>query len=209
MNDKVVWAGCALLMVQGALIGIAIGCKPEVGEAIFSAIETLGYLGGAATAVIAGIAVNSWRSQFKHTAKYQAMLELRAALTGLTAFPHHLNVIKNAQVSKIRNGGRLSPSWEAARGESDDAWKRAMERYSIAWASAKHFLDPDERIKGSPETLDKRFRTMELQLINHYPEVDGIGNFVLHARTFAKRASSIIGDTGDDIDRLIAKLIKL
>ncbi|MCP9337607.1 hypothetical protein [Stutzerimonas xanthomarina] len=208
--DKVVTAGCGLLLAQGILIGLGLGVDEGVARAVKSGLEMTGYLGGAVTAVIAWRALTGWREQVRHTARYQAMVQLRGALEGLRVFPEHLSIARRCLLAKLRSGGDKNQILEDMKVESDATWRRAMERYSVAWHGSKHFIAKAEDFPGAAGTLYDQFISMDFEHVamysNSLSELDHLP-FAIESRQKIKETRAYLEDLGKQIDELLAEVV--
>ncbi|WAG81385.1 hypothetical protein LMK08_12225 [Metapseudomonas furukawaii] len=150
----VIWWCAAGLFASGIVFSILF----SDGVTATSVAGALSYLGSMATltaAIVAISAVSDWRSQFRHSEKYNCLKALKVAAENLRSYRALVSAMEQRHLYSMMNGG--ADNQEAVRREESarSAWVVALQTYSSAWTNAAVFLSDEElaRVNGSPFNL--------------------------------------------------------
>jgi len=88
--DRVMLLGCLLLVIFGTSFGVALNLESGVNAAVKSTLEIASFLATISASGVAIYALTSWRAEFKHTKKYDALARLKAASDNLRVAPKYL-----------------------------------------------------------------------------------------------------------------------
>lgn len=88
--DRVMLLGCLLLVIFGAAFGVSVNLANGVNAAVKSTLEIASFLATISASGVAIYALTSWRAEFRHTKKYDALARLKAASDSLRVAPKYL-----------------------------------------------------------------------------------------------------------------------
>ena len=135
--DRVMLLGCFLLVIFGASFGVALNLANGMNAAVKSTLEISSFLATISASGVAIYALTSWRAEFKHTKKYDALAKLKAASDSLRVAPKYL---RYSMMQSLTNDG-LNPQ----RSEFvNDAFSSARKSWFFADAELGAAIDECE-----------------------------------------------------------------
>ncbi|MCD5970723.1 hypothetical protein [Pseudomonas quasicaspiana] len=141
--DRVVLAGCFLLVAFGVFLGVCIGASATTVSGIRAAMELLSFAGTAVTGVVAVLALTSWRNQFHHAKRFESLNDLKNSAIRLNSFIEYIDaVVKKMHAIHFNNDS--SPSFRDEEDRAKRKWLDAIDDYGRAWGTASIFLTDTE-----------------------------------------------------------------
>lgn len=141
--DRVIVAGCILLVAFGSLLGFCMGAAESTIKGVRDAMELLGFAATTVTGVVAVVALTSWRNQFQHTKRFESLNDLKNSAIKLNCFIEYIGAV--AHRMRVAHFDGESPQ-ELKDAEDSARWKwlEALDNYGRAWGTAVVFLDDAE-----------------------------------------------------------------
>ncbi|MEN8639560.1 hypothetical protein [Pseudomonas sichuanensis] len=141
--DRVVLAGCILMVAFGALLGFCVGASENTVKGVREAMELLAFAATTVTGVVAVIALTSWRNQFQHTKRFETVNDLKNSAIKLNSYIEYVGAVVHKM--QVFNFDFESP--QELRDAEDSArqrWLEALDDYGRAWGAAAVFLSDAE-----------------------------------------------------------------
>ena len=139
--DRVIVVGCILLVAFGATFGIAINLRSGTGEAVKSALEIGAAISTIIAAVIAVYALSIWKSEFRHSKKFDALARLKTAVDGLGVAPKYMRYSMMHGVHKTRRNVPESEFLNEALKSLRESWNAAESECVAAADECEFFID--------------------------------------------------------------------
>lgn len=141
--DRVVLAGCALLVAFGVLLGFCMGAAEGTVKGVRDAMELLGFGATTVTGVVAVIALTSWRNQFQHTKRFESLNDLKNSAIKLSSFIEYLLAVAE-RMRAAHFDCEAPPELREAEESARRKWLEALDNYGRAWGTAAVFLNEAE-----------------------------------------------------------------
>lgn len=139
--DRVIVLGCVLLVVFGAVFGIAINLQSGSGTAVKSALEIAAAISTIIAAAVAVHALTVWKSEFRHGKKFDSLARLKAAVDGLGVAPKFLRYSMMHGLHRTRRNAPDSAFLNDTLKASREAWSAADRECSAAIDECEFFVD--------------------------------------------------------------------
>lgn len=139
--DRVIVFGCVLLLVFGAVFGIAINLQNGAGTAVKSVLEVAAAISTIFAAAVAVHALTVWKSEFRHGKKFDSLARLKAAVDGLRVAPKFLRYSMMHGLHRARRNAPDSSFLNDTLRASREAWSAADRECSAAIDECEFFVD--------------------------------------------------------------------
>jgi hypothetical protein len=192
--DRVVLAGCLLLVAFGILLGVGMGSAEVAANKVRGAFELLSFAGTAVTAVVAVAALTSWQTQFRHAERYKSVKSLLEASNDIHKMRSYMFKLQEKYLWLLESGGKPNEAIDAKEASHKEEWFAIQDKYTKAWSAAAIFMSESER--NSVPLTGKILRAVSfdlpMQLTFLYANsqgVDGRNNFAWEARNITDNYS--------------------
>ncbi|MBT9268534.1 hypothetical protein KKQ10_27020 [Pseudomonas sp. MG-9] len=143
--DRVVLAGCVLLVAFGVLIGVGLNSTEELSKQVRNAFELLNFTGGIVTAAVAVAALTSWRRQFRHSGKYESLRNFKLSLDGGWAAEKLMDKLLG-QIKMIHMSDQVYDTMKIHENIADHQkdWDAQCRKVELAWKEMSLYFDQSE-----------------------------------------------------------------
>jgi hypothetical protein len=208
--DRVVFAGCLMLVLFGLLLGIGMGSTEVVANKVRGVFELLSFAGTAVTAVVAVVALTSWQSQFRHSERFKSIKELKDAATGLFTFRGYLLALVESGKQFRANGGIANAQLEATQLSAHTKWLESLQLYVKAWSTAVVFFTDEEekQFSGPPRVFIDLSNRRPSEIINadaRFPSPSGDDEFNNYIKEITDHAQRVYAQTVAELEAMIRK----
>ncbi|QPG62120.1 hypothetical protein HFV04_021715 [Pseudomonas sp. BIGb0427] len=172
--DRVVLAGCFMLLAVGLLIGLGVNSSTSGWSSIRDVFELASFAGTAVTAVVATVALTSWQLQFRHSEKWKAVKTFQDTLDGGDAAQALLNTAFNMMAAN------RSVEWDGKRTSFTDdfhlrqkAWHDQCYKANKAWSQITLLYEfPDLATLEIHEDIEADVDRVVAVLLNAFLRMD-------------------------------------
>ncbi|SIR97607.1 hypothetical protein [Pseudomonas putida] len=122
--DKVVTAGCVLLLAVGYLLGAASGLDAKGVSNLKSGLELVSFVATVSACCVAIYSLNIWRKQFRHAKEFEVLSTAHRAVNDLKGYKRYAMTFMHLQFAAKKNLPQtdyyqelfesLSSEWELA-----------------------------------------------------------------------------------------------
>lgn len=141
-NDVFIYMVIAVgLFVAGAVWAPGLSAAKEVKEAL----ECTSYIATVLACAVAISALTSWRAQFRHSEKYNAIKTLTDAALGMQVVRSYLFAMQNNYGQKYASGGVPIEILERSVDAEREVCAQALRVYQKAWITASALLSESEQ----------------------------------------------------------------
>lgn len=208
--DRLVFAGCLLLVLFGVLLGTGMGSTEIAANKVRGVFELLSFAGTAVTAVVAVVALTSWQSQFRHSERFKSIKELKDAATGLYTFRGYLLALVESGKQFRANGGVANAQLEAIQLSARTKWLESLQLYVKAWSTAVVFFtaEEEERFSGPPRVFIDLSNNRPAEIINadeRFPSPSADNEFHKYTKEITDHAQYVYSATVAELEAMIRK----
>lgn len=127
-SDAVVWIGCILIFMAGVVWSpILLSSRDGVSGfgSLKETLECISYVATVAACVAAILALKSWRTQFRHSKKFECLARLKLASDNIQCAGRHVRFFTRNQIRINGLTAGQFPKMEERASEAEQAWVSA------------------------------------------------------------------------------------
>lgn len=208
--DRVVFAGCIMLVCFGVLLGVGMGSTEVAANKVRGVFELLSFAGTAVTAVVAVVALTSWQAQFRHSERFKSIKELKDAATGLFTLRGYLLALIDSGKQFRANGGIANAQLEAIQRSARAKWLESLQLYVKAWSTAVVFFTEEEErnFSGQPRVFIDLSTKLPKEIINAdelFPSPETDHEFDKYTKEITDHVQRVYAQTVSELETMIRK----
>lgn len=161
-----------------------------------NSIEVMSYLATIFACGVAISALNSWRSQFKHSERYAALKSLLESTYELQAIRSYLHSLQTGYLQRHSSGGVASAALDESSEEELEAAKKVHEAFCQRFMLVTAIIHQDEfhDFPGFELSSPSYLYKLGFDFSSLYADADKHG-FLFETRSLIKAQSLIINNT--------------
>ncbi|MEB0076101.1 hypothetical protein QN386_01980 [Pseudomonas sp. CCI3.2] len=205
--DRVVFAGCLLLIVFGILLGVGMGSAEITANQVRGVFELLSFAGSAVTAVVAVFALTSWQAQFRHAERFKSVKTLLEASNDIHKMRCYLFKLQEKFLWLLENDRKQNDLIDAEEASKKEEWFAIQDRYTKAWSAAEIFLS--ERERSNVPLTGKKLRAISFDLPMQLTILYANSQVLVDRNSFAWAAREIADNYGGQASATVAAIERI
>ena len=208
-QDFVIWSGCILLFSAGIVWGMI---PDKTGFFIVANVHDLFDIFGALATVIAAavavVALSNWRSQFRHSARFESLKGLKNAATELHTFRKYLITVQSRCMHLMHSQGVEDKVLKELEETARQTWISALQTYNQAWGTAVVFFTAEEEanFSGPAPVFTQRSLDDPMRIVMAYanaPEFENRHEFIEACRGITEEVRHLYASTVSELEWML------
>lgn len=202
----VMWV-CAIVLFASGVVFALIFASGVTAEAIEHAISYLGSMATLIAALVAVLALNDWRSQFRHERLFDSLANMREAVADLSSYKDW-NRSYRLIVMQEMLGNEPDRELRSNDMANHEQWLSSLQKFKSAYSDVSIYLgSPVAGLSSKHEDIHKRYLGfyLKVQELRHEKKRTEL---LQHFRLYDKETSELISKLQFDVNQLMSDAVK-